>query len=131
MSLVMVDTSVWIDFFRKGESRVSKELDELLAQDRVTLCGIIEMELLRGVRSNERSRLQNLLAALHYVETTRGDFIRAGENLCQLREKGITIPSTDALIAMICIRSKIPLMTIDGHFDYIKTVKKHHPKNIV
>jgi hypothetical protein len=124
MTPVIVDTSVWIGFFRKGDEKVSLLLDSLLEQDCVAICGIVEMELLRGVRPEERKRLGSLLDALHYIETVRKDFIRAGERLNELRQKGITIPSTDALIAMICVRNNLPLFTLDTHFDHLPEVKR-------
>ena len=120
----MVDTSAWIEFFRKGEGRVCRYLDSLLDEDRVALCGIIEMELLWGVRPKERARLKTLIQALHYIEILREDYIKSGETLCRLREKGITIPSTDALVARVCIRLKLPLLSLDRHFKYIGGLAK-------
>jgi hypothetical protein len=124
MKLVMVDTSIWIEFLRKGEGKVSLLLDSLLEQDCVAICGIVEMEILRGMGPEERKRLGSLLSALHYIETTREDFIKAGERLNELRQKGITIPSTDALIGMICVRNNLPLFTLDTHFDQLPEVKR-------
>lgn len=123
MTLVMVDTSVWIEFFRKGEEKVSVSLDSLLEQDEA-LCGIVELELLRGVRQGERKRLGSILDALHHFDTTREDFIKAGERLNDLRQKGIAIPSTDAIIAMICVRNNLPIFTLDSHFDHLPEVKR-------
>ena len=125
MSLVMVDTSVWIEFFRSGKKPVCDKLDVILQQDEAAICGIIEMELLRGVRKHEKNTLKNRLAALHYLKTEREDFINAGEKLNQLRNKGITIPSTDALIGQICIKNGIKLLTMDHHFDHLEEVVQY------
>ncbi|MBI5745705.1 MAG: PIN domain-containing protein [Nitrospirae bacterium] len=53
--MVLVDTSVWIDFFQHPESVYSKKLEDLIKNhNRVILCGIILQEILQGIR-DERS----------------------------------------------------------------------------
>ncbi len=77
MLKVIIDTSVWIEYFRnKKGNTVTEYLDMLLKEDRVVLCGVVEMELLRGVRTHERDRIKDLLSALHSAETLREDFSR-------------------------------------------------------
>lgn len=124
MADVLADTSVWIAHFRGKDCPETDRLDSLLQQDRVALCGVVEMELLRGVRPAERNRLASLLESLHYVEILREDFVAAGERLCQLREQGITIPATDALIGMVCKRNRLALLTLDSHFEHLREVKR-------
>lgn len=124
MTAVMVDTSVWIDYFRGQRGAKTDLLDSLLEADRVVLCGVVEMELLRGVRAHERKRLRDLLTALPYVDTGRLEFTAAGERLCRLREDGVTIPATDALIAAVCKANNLDLLTTDAHFRHFKDVKQ-------
>jgi predicted nucleic acid-binding protein len=50
---VLVDTSIWIDAFRGANPTVKNALDSLLAEDRVVFCGVVEMELLHGIRPKE------------------------------------------------------------------------------
>jgi predicted nucleic acid-binding protein len=116
MGDVLADTSVWIEYFRRGKGKASDLLDELLEQDRVVLCGVVEMELLRGVRSTERKELESLLRSLHFVETLREDFIAAGNMLNRLRAKGVTVPATDALISAVCCRKDLLMLSLDEHF---------------
>lgn len=124
MTDVLADSSVWIAYFRGKSSPEVDCLDTLLEQDRVALCGVVEMELLRGVRTAERRRLRDLLKGLPFVETIREDFVTAGERLCQLREQGVTIPATDALIAMVCKRHGLELLTLDSHFEHLREIKR-------
>jgi len=119
----MVDTSTWIEYFREGKGTTCDMLDSLLEEDRAVLCGMVELELLRGVRTRERPRLKGLLDALRFVETTREDFIAAGERLCELRERGLTISASDALIAMVSKRNDLSLLTLDSHFKLFSDVK--------
>jgi predicted nucleic acid-binding protein len=124
MANVLVDTSVWVDFFRGMESPVVSSLNRLLEEKQVVLCGTVELELLQGAKPGERPMLQDLLVALTYVETERADFQRAGELLSGLRAKGFQVPATDGLIAALCFRHRLPILTLDKHFDHFHDVKK-------
>jgi hypothetical protein len=124
MASVLVDTSVWVDYFRGGDSGAVAVLDNLLEEKRAALCGTVEMELLQGVRPADKDRLVDLLTALRYIETERADFQMAGELLASLRVKGVHIPATDGLIAALCVRHQLPLLTLDKHFDHLPHVKK-------
>lgn len=124
MADVMVDSSAWIDYFRATEGAVGDCVSRLLDEDRVVLCGMVELELLQGARPHQRRTLTELFSALSYVETERRDFIAAGERLAELRRKGVTIPASDGLIATLCVRHRLQLLAIDAHFDYLPEVKQ-------
>lgn len=134
MSKVLVDTNVWIDFFR-GEraspegQHVAEVLDTLLVHDRVLTCGIIETELYQGVRDDERAILEAQLEGLDFLETTRGDYRTAGTILNRLRKRGITIPTPDALIAALCLRDDLVLLERDSHFAEIEGLKRYPWRN--
>lgn len=127
MADVLLDTSAWIDFFRDGTSAVADCVDALLAEDRAALCGMVELELLRGLRPHERKRVQGLLRALPYLETERRDFVAAGERLCELRRQGVTIPAADCIIGMLCLRHGLSLLTLDRHFEHLPDVRRLEP----
>ncbi len=127
MANVLVDTSVWVEYFRGGQSPAADSLDELLEEKQAVLCGPVELELLQGAKPGEKGMLWELFSALPYVETERADFQKAGELLNSLRANGIQIPATDGLIASLCSRHHFPLLTLDKHFDSIQQVKKLKP----
>lgn len=129
MASVLVDTSVWVDYLRQGQSLASMELDLLLEEGRAVLCGMVELELLQGVRPHDKNSLEELLSALPYAETGREDFQEAGDILGSLRAKGIQIPATDGLIAAVCIRQNLTILTGDKHFDHVPNLKKHKPSS--
>ena len=134
MARVLVDTNVWIDFFR-GErastegQQVADVLDTLLVHDGVLTCGIVETELYQGVRDDERVILEAQLDALDFLETTREDYRAAGNVLKALRKRGITIPTPDALIASLCLRYDLTLLERDGHFAEIESLKRFPWRN--
>lgn len=124
MADVLVDSSAWIEFFRRAEGAVGDAILELLDGDRVVLCGMVELELLQGVRPGEHRELAQLFKALGYVETERQDFVDAGNRLAALRRKGVTIPTSDGLIASLCIRHHLHLLAVDAHFDHFPEMQR-------
>lgn len=124
MADVLVDTSVWIDFFRNEQGAPGRVLDGLLAEDRVLLCGIVEMEIYQGLHDRELSALKSVFELIPYVDTTREDFIRAGMLWKTLRGKGKTIPQTDCMIGELCIRHGLALFSLDSHFDEITEIRR-------
>ncbi|MDY7094692.1 MAG: PIN domain-containing protein [Acidobacteriota bacterium] len=121
---VLIDTSVWIEFFRRSEGALGDTVLQLLDEDRIVLCGMVELELLQGARPREQRMLEDLLGALGYVETDRQDYSDAGQQLARLRRKGITVPASDGLIATLCLRHRCQLLTLDAHFDYFPAVQR-------
>jgi len=124
MADVLVDSSVWIEYFRSGEGDLFDLVDGLLDERRVVLCGMVELEILQGIRPAERPTIKSLFSALDFVETVRSDYVAAGEQLNELRRTGITIPSSDALIGAVCVRNGLALLTTDRHFDHLAEIRR-------
>jgi len=61
---------------------------------------------------------------LPYVDATREAFIDSGRLWRSLRQEGKTIPSTDCLMGVLCLRHDLTLFTLDAHFDAIKGLKR-------
>ena len=120
----MVDSSAWIEYFRHGGGPVSDAVDGLLEEDRALLCGVVEAEILQGLRQGEREEVADLFGALVYLDTERRDFSAAGERLGELRRSGTTIPLTDAVIGVLCSRHDVDLLTLDRHFDHMPEVER-------
>ena len=112
-----VDTTVWVDFFRSTKGPAGDLLDDLLGQDRVALCGVVEMEVHQGLKAEGREKVESAFRLLPYVETGRADFIAAGKPWNSMRKKGITVPSTDCLIATLCKNHGLSLLSTERHFD--------------
>jgi predicted nucleic acid-binding protein len=124
MANAIIDTSAWIEAFRGRDPRLREAVDSLLDQGRVVLCGLVELELLQGFRADERTLFASLFEALPYAEVDRQDWRAAGFLLAGLRARGITIPATDALIAALCLRHDLLLLTLDKHFDQIPQLRR-------
>lgn len=121
---VIVDTSIWIEFFRNPLSREKKEVDSLLEDNQVFLVGIILAELLQGTKNQkEFELLKSALGALTFCEVTYKTWVKTGEISYQLRRKGITIPLSDCLIAALAFQNNCHVYTSDPHFRKIENLQ--------
>ena len=116
--MVLVDTSIWIDFFQAPESRTATELVSLIKDhNRVVLCGIVLQELLQGIRDKKSFELvRERLRKFPFIETKREDWIVAASLYKELRAKGITLPPADVTIAATALHNNITLFSRDGNF---------------
>lgn len=119
--MVVVDTSVWIDFFRSPSGEAGERLEELIrGTNRAAICGIIIQEILQGIRERKTyEQTRQRLLFLPFLEAGRDVHLLAAELYRGLRRKGITVPPADATIAAIAIHHGCPLFSMDAHFSVI------------
>jgi predicted nucleic acid-binding protein len=118
--MVLVDTSVWIDYFRGIESRHTRILDEYLDSERVAIGDLIIVELLQGFKTKARiAAAYQIISRLEYYDLAGKDIaFKAAENYRLLRSRGITIRKTvDNIIGTFCIENQIKLLHNDRDFD--------------
>ncbi len=117
MAKILVDTSVWIEFFRKNEpyhSIVVRMIDD----DQVACCGVILAELMQGAKSDkELSVLENFLQVFTFIPETAELWAAAGKLSFQLRRKGVTIGLSDCYIAVAAASAGVRVATLDSHFE--------------
>jgi predicted nucleic acid-binding protein len=118
----LVDTSVWISFFR-GIPAIKGLLEKLIVKDEVFTTGPILYELLQGIRSpEEKGQVKEALLSTHYLEITSNDWEGAAILASSLRVKGITLPMTDILIAHLGKTRNLEILSSDPHFDQIPEI---------
>ncbi len=115
--MVLVDTSVWIAFFREGSSPSARRLDMLLEEGEACICGLIEAELLPGIHMKDRARVRTLMAGLPRLETA----VDIWTDVAEIQERSLaqglgpfSIP--DLIVAAVALRHKVPLFSLDKHF---------------
>jgi predicted nucleic acid-binding protein len=120
---MIVDTSVWIDFFNGVHNRHTDYLADAIESGKpVFLHSIILMEILQGFRSDsDHAAIRDILLSFNFVmEDAVPDAIGASDLYRSLRKKGATIrKSLDCLIAYSAIRNSLPLLHKDRDFDII------------
>jgi predicted nucleic acid-binding protein len=118
--VVIVDTTVWVEYFR-GHSNVETDwLDTELDRQRLGLVDLILCEVLQGVRDETAARkVERQLLNLAVFETGGIDLAReTARNYRLLRGRGHTVRKTiDGLIATFCIREDHSLLHRDRDFD--------------
>lgn len=118
--MVLVDSSVWIDYFNGVVTPESELLDQLLGREPVAVGDLVLAEVLQGFREDADYRAaRDLLAGLTVFELLgAARAIRVAENFRALRKQGITVrKTTDAVIATFCIEQRLPLLYSDRDFD--------------
>ena len=117
--MIVVDSSVWIDFFNGVNSPEVERLDGLLGSSPLALGDLILVEVLQGFRrdsdvatARQLFRSMPLLAMLGPQNA-----YKAAENYRSLRRRGITVRKTiDGIIATACIEANVPLLFSDPDF---------------
>jgi len=121
--IVIVDTTVWIDFFAARDTPHVETLDKLIENgEDICICGIILTEVLQGIRKeNEFTKTKKLFDSLICLPMPYEIFLQSAEIFRTLRRKGITIrKSIDCIIASVAIHNNIPLLHNDKDFGFIE-----------
>lgn len=117
--MILVDSSVWIDYFRSADTPQVALLDSLLGRTPLAVGDLIAAEVLQGVRDERAFRLvKKTLNAFDHIDLAGYDLaVKASENYRLLRAMGITIRKTiDTLIATRCIENGLTLLHADRDF---------------
>lgn len=125
--MILVDTTVWVDFFAGRNAPHVSELQRLIENDEdLCLCGIILSETLQGIRSDaDYRKTKNYFDSLIMIPMTDQTFVRSAELYRSLRKKGLTIRKpVDCLIASVAIENKCPLLHNDRDFVHIASRSK-------
>jgi hypothetical protein len=118
--MVIVDTTVWIDYLRGVESREALWLDRELTRQRLGLTDLILCEVLQGIRDQATFvDARDRFLKLHLFKNGGKELaIAAAQNYRTLRERGYTIRGTiDCLIATFCLEAGHELLHRDRDFD--------------
>jgi predicted nucleic acid-binding protein len=112
--MIIADTSVWIEYLRRGESGWAWELDELLARGELMMCGPVLAELVAGVPAERRSEYALRLRALPWSGLDRDGWLRAGLVRGDLRRGGFSASLIDVAIAVCAAQAGASLWSADA-----------------
>jgi predicted nucleic acid-binding protein len=118
--VVLVDTTVWVDFFGGKNTPQVQRLEQFLTEgEDVCICGVILTEILQGIREDsEYSETLSRFNVFLFLPMNRDTFVKAADLYRALRKQGITIRKTvDCMIAAVAIEHDIPLLHNDKDFD--------------
>ena len=120
MSKFIIDSTIWIDFFKGKNKAVNNFVLPLIEEDKIYYNGIILSELLIGATNKkEFSFLKNNFEGFKHLKTDKNIFTQASQIGFRLRKKGYAIPLTDLIIAAHAIHYDLTIVTADSHFKLI------------
>ena len=118
--MILVDTSVWINYFNGQRTWQTNLLDNLLSDVPVFMADLILVEILQGFRSdNDYESAKSYLSALPFHQIGGYQIaVQSAQNYRILRKKGVTVRKTiDVIIGTYCILEGLPLLHDDHDFD--------------
>ncbi len=125
--MILVDTSVWIDFFRDVESCETTWLINVITDnDNLCICGPILAEILQGIVSGrECKKVKRFFSPFIYLPTLRNTYYLAADIYRAARANGKTVRNTiDCIIAACAIENDVQLLQQDKDFLTIADVSK-------
>jgi predicted nucleic acid-binding protein len=128
--LILVDTSVWIDFFSSSPGRAGSELRRMIDEvEPFALTGVVVTEILQGLARNA-NRIERFLSMWDLLEPRDFSTYREAAAISRLaRSKGTSLTTIDTLIAAIALEHRASLFTLDKDFSRIAriTTLRLHP----
>ena len=127
--MVIVDTSVWVEFLDRFNPLVRADLVELLRRGEAATAGLVLAELRRGCRSAAQVKaVLEAMEPLIYLEATREMWLRAGEIAAEGAARGYTLDVRDCLLAALALREQCLIFCLDRDFERIPGLKLHRPR---
>jgi len=122
--MLLVDTSVWSLALRRDIVAVQPEVRQLqqalLGEQTVVTTGLVLQELLQGFSGPKaRGQIIDCFSSLPLVQPDRQDHVDAAALRTKCRQGGVQIGTIDALLAQLCIRHQLTLLTTDQDFAHV------------
>jgi predicted nucleic acid-binding protein len=116
--LILVDTSVWVDFLNSHRGPGGDELERLIRTNApLALAGVVVTEVLQGLKRDVQEVAQ-LLALWPLIEPAGlASYVAAASIFRQARGRGLTLSTVDALLATLAIEYQASLFTLDKDFE--------------
>jgi predicted nucleic acid-binding protein len=117
---ILVDTSAWIEFFRRKESSISLRLGEYLKLNQACYTGPIAVELYQGAKTNKEVEvIDQLLQTIYYVDISRSHYHHAGQLSHKAARSGKIFSIVDLILAVVAVDEDLKLLSLDTHFKEI------------
>ncbi len=118
--MILIVSSVWIDYFRGTTTTQTEKLDSLLGTEPLATCDLVFTEVLQGfINDQDFIQAKKIMTSLERIEMSGQNIaVQAAKNFRTLRLRGITVRKTiDTIIATGCIENEVLLLYSDKDFD--------------
>ena len=118
--MILVDSSVWIDFFSSSPGKAGRELRRMIEESEpFALTGVVISDILQGL-TRDVAEIEQFLAQWDVLEPTGFQTYRTAAAIFRkARSKGIALTTIDALIAAIALEHRASVFTLDHDFSRI------------
>ncbi|RZD16006.1 MAG: PIN domain nuclease [Candidatus Acididesulfobacter guangdongensis] len=122
---VLVDTSVWIDYFKGQSDYIATLIDAIITENNIYVPKVVIAELIQGCKSEkELSIIEDFLDAFFIIDSSENTWINAGNLSFLMKKRGKTVNLIDCYIAVIANENDCKILTLDKHFNEIKNFLK-------
>lgn len=120
---ILIDTSVWIEYFRNQSSSIGAKVDRILNEAEIFMPKIVIAELMQGSKSaKELSVIEDFFDAFQIIDQKEDSWIKAGKLAHGLKKKGKNIHLLDCYIALIAQEYGCKIFTLNRHFKEIQSI---------
>ncbi|MDD3925654.1 MAG: PIN domain-containing protein [bacterium] len=118
--MVIVDSSVWIDYLQGKDTPHTRYLDRLAGVQEIGLVDVVLFEVLQGIKQRSVfDKVKSKLLSFTVFSVGGAQLaLDAAENSIRLREKGVCVSTVDCLLATFCLQGGFELLTTDKNFQH-------------
>ena len=118
--MILIDTSAWVEFFRRrGDVAVKSRVAGLVETGDATFCGPVLYELMLGARPAEVIFIRQVFGFCQFLDFPISAWELGASLEKRMRQNGITIPRDDILVAAAALHHEVPLYCSDKHFQIV------------
>jgi hypothetical protein len=122
---VLVDTSIWIDYFKGEDEELLKKTDEFLTDAVVYVPKVVMAELIQGAKSEkEIAVIESFIEAFHIIDQTEHTWLKVGKLSYSMKRRGLNVNLVDCYIAVLAEEHHCKIFSLDEHFKVIKKFLK-------
>jgi predicted nucleic acid-binding protein len=123
--LILVDSSVWVDFFSSSPGRAGGELRRMIEESEpFALTGVVVAEVLQGL-TRDAGRIEQFLAQWDMIEPGSFETYRTAAAIYRAaRRKGLSLTTIDTLIAAVALEHRATVFTLDQDFSRIALITR-------
>ena len=118
---ILIDTSVWIDYFKGNDVHFQRKVDEALTNCHIYVPKVVLAELIQGAKSEKEIMvIEDFIDAFHIIDQKDDTWLKAGRLSFTMKRKGVTVSIIDCYIAAIANENGCIIFSLDEHFNSIK-----------
>lgn len=120
---ILVDTSVWIEYFRNPESEAAAALNDILDDQEICVPKMVLAELIQGAKSaKEIAVIEDFFDAFRVIDQSGETWMEAGRLAYELKKKGKTVHLLDCYLVVMAKEHACSIFTLNRHFQEIREI---------